>query len=157
MNPSLQTSRKRRHKVDLAGLQALCAANYARLLRLFPRLRASDSGEIAIDLLGECNVHVKVLERGPYTTIIDIEQRGGALAVAPSPQFQVRIYHDARMAEVVACHGHRRIQPRYDYPNKDMYQRDEKFQVNRFFGEWLGLCQATGRQVEGTDALLDQG
>ena len=33
--PTLQ-ARKRQYKVDLANLHALCEANYARLLRLFP-------------------------------------------------------------------------------------------------------------------------
>lgn len=136
-----------RHKVDLAGLQALCAANYVAIEKLLPQLRGETSGHFIVDALGGHNVAVKIVERAPYTTIIDIEQLGSATSAAPSPQFQVRVYHDARMAEVVACQGHRHIKPRYDYPNTGMYQRDEKFQLNRYFGEWLSLCLANGRSV----------
>lgn len=146
--------KSRRHKVDLAGLQALCAANYAAILRLLPQLRGEQAGCFVIDALGGHEVSVSIRERGPYTTLIDIEQEGGAVSAASSPRFQVRVYHDARMAEVTVCHGHRHIRPSYEYPNARMYQRNEKYQINQFFGEWLSLCLATGRAVSGSDALL---
>jgi hypothetical protein len=150
----MQVQRRVRHKVDLAGLQAQCAANYVAIARLLPQLQGESAGRFVVDALGGRDVQVTILECGPYTTTIDIEQADSAASAAPSPQFQVRVYHDARMAEVIACHGHRQIKPRYDYPNARMYQRDEKFQVNRFFGEWLSLCLAHGRSVQG-DALLN--
>lgn len=136
-------------------MQALCAANYIAIERLLPQLRNENAGRFDIEAQGGRDVSVRVRERGPYTTLIDIEQRGGGvLPATPSPQFQIRVYHDARMAEVIACHGHRQIKPRYDYPNAAMYQKDEKFQINRFFAEWLSLCRTTGRSVEGAGALL---
>jgi hypothetical protein len=153
--------------VDLAGLQALCTANYAAIVRLLPQilpqlqnesvpqLVSEPAARFVIDALGSCEVHVRVLECGPYTTLIDIEQVGGIASAAVAPQFQVRVYHDARMAEVVACHGHRHIKPRYDYPNARMYQRDEKYQLNQFLGEYLSLCLATGRTVHGVSAVLN--
>ncbi len=144
-----------RHKVDLAGLQALCTANYLAILRLLPQLQGESAACFVIDALGGGKVSVRVLERGPYTTFIDIEQVGGEAAAAGQAHFQVRVYHDARMAEVIACQGHRQIKPRYDYPNAGMYHRDEKFQVNRFFGEWLSSCLARGRSVSSIGALLD--
>ena len=147
--------RRARHKVDLAGLQALCTANYLAILRLLPQLQGESAACFVIDALGGGKVSVRVLERGPYTTFIDIEQIGGEAAAAGQAHFQVRVYHDARMAEVIACQGHRQIRPRYDYPNAGMYHRDEKFQVNRFFGEWLSSCLARGRSVSSIGALLD--
>jgi uncharacterized protein YqiB (DUF1249 family) len=147
--------KRTRHKVDLAGLQALCAANYAAIVRLLPQLQNESGGRFVIDALGAREVNVRVLDRGPYTTLIDIEQVGGAASAAVAPQFQVRVYHDARMAEVIACHGHRHIKPRYDYPNAGMYQRDEKYQLNQFLGEYLSLCLATGRTVHGVSAVLN--
>ena len=138
-------SKRQSRKVDLAGLQALCAANYARLRKLLPRLDADNEDSFIIDVAGEQGVAVRVLERGPYTTIIDIKQQTPFALWAKAPHFQVRLYHDARMAEVFACQRGRHFRPRYDYPNKSMYQRDEKFQVNRFFSEWLGVCLSNGR------------
>lgn len=143
MQSVLQRNKSR--KVDLAALQALCALNYARLLKLLPRLDADDEDSFVIDVAGEQGVDVRVMERGPYTTIIDIKQQSPFALWALAPHFQVRLYHDARMAEVFACQHGRHFRPRYEYPNKDMYQRDEKLQVNRFFSEWLGVCLSNGR------------
>lgn len=147
----MQGRNTNRHKVDLAGLQALCAANYSAINHLLPALRG---GQVQC-AVAACDIHVDIRERGPYTTLLDMEQCGADLSAAtPAPQFQVRVYHDARMAEVVACQGHRQIKPRYDYPNARMYQKDEKYQLNRFFGEWLQRCLASGRAAQGSSALL---
>ena len=32
----------------------------------------------------------------------------------------------------------------YPYPNEQMLQPDEKYQLNHFLGEWLGYCQRHG-------------
>ena len=60
----------------------------------------------------------------------------------------VRIYHDATLAEVVAWQGHRQLQPRHEYPNPKMYQEDEKAQLNTFLGELLAFCLEKGRIME---------
>ena len=56
----------------------------------------------------------------------------------------VRAYHDAGMLEVGAFQSQSRIQARYSYPNKQMFQQDEKLQQNEFLGDWLAHCQANG-------------
>ena len=60
-------------------------------------------------------------------------------------QFVVRLYHDAKMAEVVSFQGCAAFLPEYFYPNKNMLQPDEKKQRNIFLGEWLSYCLAFGR------------
>lgn len=34
------------------------------------------------------------------------------------------------------------------YPNEQMLQPDEKFQLNQFLGEWLGYCQRNGQSAQ---------
>ncbi|EMP84373.1 hypothetical protein VC116063_002770 [Vibrio cholerae O1 str. 116063] len=36
------------------------------------------------------------------------------------------------------------MQARYDYPNENMVQPDEKAQLNRFLGDWLTFCLKHG-------------
>lgn len=84
---------------------------------------------------------VEVLEHHKYTTIIKLTQTL-PLPLAAKPVMTVRIYHDARVAEVLSYQHHHRFQPRYDYPNPDMCQRREKQRVNEFLGEWLRFCLA---------------
>lgn len=133
--------KKRRYQLDFAAGQAECAANYLRLLRLLPQLDA-DHHVFGVGADGE--IKIAVTERNPYTTTLDISQSTLPLA----PRLTVRIYHDARLAEVVAFADRRRIQPRYEYPNAAMYQPDEKAQWNRFLSEWLSHCLQHGRYLD---------
>ncbi len=138
---------KARYKVDLARQHAQCEANYARLRQLMPRgLDDQHSFSVRVGD-GLWRTRIQVVERSPYTTTVQLF-RTDAGALAPNwlavPRLTVRLYHDARMAEVLAWERHRRIRPRYDYPNRAMYQSDEKAQINRFLGEWLALCLHQG-------------
>lgn len=154
-----------KHNVDLRKQQAAASSNYVRLLKLFPQLREQDSysfslhipGSIAADTLVETNV----MERGPYTTLLQIHQ---TLFLAAQPvqseiesresdwnqlpaNMSIRIYHDAQMAEIVDFTGVRHFKSSYSYPNKQMLLPDEKQQVNYFLGEWLNYCLKFGVAV----------
>ncbi|HET8711668.1 MAG TPA: DUF1249 domain-containing protein [Spongiibacteraceae bacterium] len=131
---------KRRYCVDLAAALAECEANYWRLERLLHAFREDDR-RFALD--SQVQMHVRVVERSPYTTLLEIEQVQTAIA-ALTQGLSVRVYHDAQLAEVVAFAHLRRVQPRYDYPNPAMHQPDEKAQWNRFLGEWLSHCLQHG-------------
>lgn len=146
---------KRKYSVDLAGQMAECEANYARIMQLLPDLEASDSREFGVERPGAMPLRLRIVvtERCKYTTMLDIEQvepQQPAIPGAPveAATFSLRIYHDARMAEVIAFNRHRTLRPRYDYPNEKMYHRDEKMQLNRFLGEWLSHCLKYGQALE---------
>ena len=131
---------RRRYCVDLAAAQAECEANYWRLERLLHRF-CEDDRRFAI---GEhMQLRIRVQERSPYTTLLEIAQEQSAVA-ALVPRVNVRVYHDARLAEVVTFAHQRRVFPHYDYPNPAMLQPDEKAQWNRFLGEWLSHCLQHG-------------
>ena len=51
---------------------------------------------------------------------------------------------------------HRQVRVRYEYPNRDMYQHDEKAQQNRFLGEWLSHCLNHGHACETVTASLSR-
>ena len=65
------------------------------------------------------------------------------------PQFTVRLYHDAQVAEVLACQHVSRFKARYDYPNLEMLLPDEKRQINLLLRDWLNLCSRRGYQNTG--------
>ena len=142
---------RERYRVALCVLQASCEANYQRLMKLLPDMRtasprvrrvALSQGEHLLGVLA-----VDVLENCPYTTSLRVRQENG-LPWLPTPQLEVRVYHDARMAEVVGAAESRRFLGRYPYPNEAMHQPDEKTQLNLFLGEWLSHCQALGHELE---------
>ena len=85
-----------------------------------------------------------VRERSTHTTLLSLRQRERDSRWLQAPQLLVRVYHDAQLAEVIACEGERNIWPRQEYPNRRMLHRDEKAQWNRFLSEWLAICLANG-------------
>ena len=132
--------RKERYSVDIGDLHSLCESNYVRLLRVFPAYEKANTTELAA---GHLVLVLEVTERTRYTTLLRVTQRGQH--GIPAMDLDVRLYHDASMAEIVAFQRHRHLQGRYAYPNPNMYQRDEKIQQNRYLAELLELCLAQGR------------
>lgn len=127
------------YRVDLPGLHASCEANYLRLQRLLPHWRQAASGQRHVRLAGRgmtSELQLGWLGDGPWTTRVDL-QESRQLDWLPASHMQVRVYHDARMAEVIAAEGCRCLLPRYGYPNQRMHLPDEKAQLNLLLGEWL--------------------
>lgn len=148
--------RRKRYQVDLAAEQAECEINYRRLTRL---ISAAARDHHSFDIGGDLHMHVRAVERNPYTTTFEITQASAHAQpiaipiIALAQKLTVRAYHDARLAEVVAFAPWRRAYPRYEYPNAAMHQPDEKSQWNRFLGEWLSHCLQHGYPRESNHAL----
>jgi hypothetical protein len=123
-------------------LHALCEANYARLLRLFPDYETCNRREFAV---GSALVCLEVIDRCRYTTIFQLHQQRAEPRWLGQLRVEVRAYHDAGMLEVGTFQSHRSVAPRYQYPNASMYQEDEKSQQNRFLADWLEHCLLHGR------------
>jgi len=135
-----------RYSIDLASLHATCESNYARLLQLFPDYETANSREFQLE--DGQRVHIDVVERCRYTTLMKVSQKGCTAGWLAVPRFELRVYHDARMVEVTAFQSGRQIAARYEYPNPDMHARDEKAQQNAFLAEWLAHCLQQGRSAE---------
>ncbi len=140
---------RQRYKVDFPAHMAECDSNFVRVTKLLPDLAETDHWHFGLTLpSGEsAKVAVQVVERCRYTTTVAFEQRG-LMAWPNSQVMTVRIYHDAKTVEVIACQRGRHFEPKYEYPNKAMYQRDEKLQLNRFLGEWLNYCLSYGHSLQ---------
>ena len=138
----------KRYSIDLPSHLAECDTNYLRLNKLFPSLHERDASSFAIDINGSMlEIKLEVVERSRYTSLVRLTQ----LPVAPwsrKPSITIRMYHDARNAEVVEYQGKRHFRAVYDYPNEDMRHPDEKAQINRFLGEYLSLCLTHGIAVD---------
>ena len=139
---NLQQARKKKFKLDLAELHAVCEGNYARMLRLFPDYENSNSREL---IVGAASIRLDVVERCRYTTIFQIQQQHAEAVWLGRLRVEVRAYHDANMLEVGMFQSHRQVAARYKYPNNKMYQQDEKSQQNRFLADWLEHCLQNGR------------
>jgi len=68
----LQQTKNRQPGLNLVELHALCEANYARFLSLFPDYESVNSREF---LLGGARVSLEVVGRSRYTTIFRVHHR----------------------------------------------------------------------------------
>lgn len=137
--------RPMRYTVDLQHLQSVCALSYGQLCRLLPelkqdvyRFRWMQPGD------GHALMEITILERSIYTDTLLIRQTTSKLPWCPRLDMEVRLYHDAELAEVLSFQSVRRILARNCYPNPAMHTRDEKTQVNEFLAECLTHCLREG-------------
>ncbi|PCJ14628.1 MAG: hypothetical protein COB04_14785 [Gammaproteobacteria bacterium] len=152
-----------RHTPDLSGFIVRCEANYRLLLKLMPDIQDDDELDFGLAPLQQTfgYINISVTERCKYTTTITITQTNHAHSdLSPEDQdleseawlqestMSIRLYHDARMAEVLSFQKQGRIKPSYEYPNRKMFQRDEKAQLNQFLGEWLNYCLRVGQVLD---------
>ncbi|WP_088330632.1 DUF1249 domain-containing protein [Lacimicrobium sp. SS2-24] len=129
----------RKYVPSLANLQAVCAANYGRLQRLLPDV---DEQNLAYRFAAGNNLSYAIViqQCEPYTTTLEMRQSSPGLPAYLQPVMQIRLYHDARLAEVLGFQHMSRFRPSYQYPNQLMHQKNEKELVNHFLAEWLGFC-----------------
>ena len=132
-----------RYTIDLQAYMAECEANYLRLMKLMPDNEDEFSYKVALPNNQQVMIQFLVHQRCKYTTMMTIDQEGSADWL-PNNHFEIRVYHDASMVEVMAYQKHRCIQPKYAYPNEKMYQKDEKYQQHRFLSECLANCLGNG-------------
>lgn len=138
--------RRKKYVPDLRELGVLFEGNYLRLTKLLRLLGTESSVEFDLHASQRfvARVGMRVVETGKYTQTLYLEQLSSAGRWVNDPQMTVRLYHDAGVAEVISCHGHRRIEPANAYPNRFMHHPDEKSQLNRFLAEWLTFCLRHG-------------
>ena len=157
--------KRRRYVPNLIAEMAECDANYIRLHRLFPLMGQEDQLEFGIDTVSDCSpssrrgavqsttddgaiVTIEIQERCPYTTMLTVKVTNEEdKPWVKWPSLEVRVYHDIKSAEVVRFERHRNLKFRYSTPNSDMFQPDEKSQINKFFGELLTYCFEHGHSL----------
>src|SRR5512145_2384597 len=85
---------------SFVSLMSLYESNYIRLAWLVPDLRSVSSQQISV-VEGDCPLHLAVEEHSRYTTTLRLtyvfDDETGPVS---DPDLQIRVYHDARLAEV---------------------------------------------------------
>lgn len=137
-----------KYRPNLISIMNLCEINYMLILRLLAD--KEQVGEVRHFFINdELAYHLKVREVTRYTTVVEMTQDVNVdnknLAEILRPSMEIRLYHDAKLLEVISAQHIRHIKPRYDYPNEAMHQPDEKQQILIFLKQWLQLCLKEGQ------------
>lgn len=133
-----------------AALMELYERNYINIRRLLPvmppaRVKCVSRASGALDL------HLCVTERCRYTSELiltyQFDQDDGSTIAEPN--LWIRVYHDARQAEVMAA------QPRHcptfaidvlAHHRPERIHRSTRWRINRFLYKWLGYCLHQGHR-----------
>ena len=139
-----------RHKLlpgRFAYLMGLYAENYHRLARLFAPQRLA-IGSYVSSLDDGLDVRLDVQERHRYTldlhlTYCFVDSETGELA----PSAQLRMYHDAHMAEVLDCCADRRLMRAIGplHPARSIFQR--RVRMSSFLNRWLEYLAEQGHSI----------
>ena len=129
---------------SFVSLMTLYESNYIRLGWLVgdPRRLA---GRAVSEVGGDCPLELSVLERAPYTTTVSLsylfDESG---ATVRDPGLELRLYHDARLAETTSIGmpraGLQRVQTRMPRST------DERWSGNMLLNKWLEYCAERGHR-----------
>lgn len=114
--------------------------NYRALHRLLSDLDADAAVLSSTAALPD--LHMEVLERSKYTLTVAFLHTLDDNKVVPDMYLKIRVYNDARMAEVLTYQNKTGFARIYTYPNNKVRYPIEKRRVNVFFSEWLAYCIA---------------
>lgn len=132
----------------LKNLQRVQEEIYRQLQLLMPDALAHHDG-FASSVEGSPRLRLEVLERHPYTHFVRLtyefaDQRRQRLA----PDAHIRVYHDARMAEVTAFNPEQGFDRSAHpwYPTIPLVQR--AWRENIALEKWLGYILAQGHRFD---------
>ena len=124
-------------------LEMICESNYQKLFRLIPDLCSFD--KIAIGhTQNKPALYLDVLERNPYTLTIELSHCfDRQLAEMIEPGVRIRVYLDAKLAEVIRDHDRPAVDRIYRNPGAVLEIQDYKWRLNYFLQKWLDHCLKT--------------
>lgn len=139
---------------SFVSLMSLYESNYIRLAWLIPDL-AAIHGPLTSTVSGDCPLHLTLTERSRYTTTLSLtylfEQEGTLIA---DPDLQIRVYHDARLAEVQSCarwHRHSVLETLRSQLVRDL---GDRWLRNIMLNKWLDYCVERGHSFAHRDPSL---
>jgi len=123
-------------------LMVMYEENYQALARLIPDMAVDTA--ILSSSRDLPDLHMEVVERGKYTLTIAFLHVLEESEIVPDMYLKVKIYHDARVAEVLTYQNKTGFARIYTYPNSKIRYPIEKRRVNQFLSEWLAYCASKG-------------
>lgn len=141
--PLLPSSWRARPR-SFVALMGLYESNHERLGALAGELRRLE-GLHRSSVQGDVELGLSVTERSPYTTMLELtyifDDEGEGLT---APDMQIRVYHDARLAEAHAWankHEHPLLR---DWRQHAILDLDQRWARNVMLNKWLEYCLERG-------------
>ncbi len=134
---------------SFAGLMTLYESNFIRLGWLVPDLAAVRGTDVST-APGDLALHLSIEERTRYTTTLHLtyyfREADGQVA---DPDLYVRVYHDARLAEAMACASQRRLEALRGFATHGGSELRCRWNRNIMLNKWLEYCADKGHRFRG--------
>jgi len=129
---------------SFVALMTLYESNFIRLHWLVPDAR--QLAPVCVSRVADdCTLELKVIDRGPYTTMLSLSYVFGDLADGErEPSLEIRVYHDARLAEAAALGPMRREGAWREIALRASGAPDACWARNMLLNKWLEYCAAKG-------------
>ncbi len=142
----------RARPVSFVSLMTLYESNYIRLRALVGDVRGLYGRRVS-RTPGDCDLHLEVIEHAAYTSILRLtyffDDAAGAIA---EPDLEVRVYHDARLAEASHCARWVRHPGLATIRSKLSLTLGERWLRNMLLNKWVDYCAERGHRFEATAA-----
>lgn len=142
----------RARPVSFVSLMTLYESNYIRLRALVGDVRGL-SGRLVSQSAGDCDLHLEVVEHAAYTSILRLtylfEDPAGTVA---EPDLEVRVYHDARVAEASHCARWVRHPGLATIRSQLSRTLGERWLRNMLLNKWVDYCTERGHRFAATAA-----
>jgi uncharacterized protein YqiB (DUF1249 family) len=136
----------RARPASFVSLMSLYESNYIRLGWLIPSLH-SMSGTAISTVAGDCPLHLTVEEHSRYTTTLLLTYVfEDASGTTTDPDLQIRVYHDAKLAEVQACARWHRHSMLESIRSELARALGERWLRNMMLNKWLDYCVERGHR-----------
>ena len=141
--PLLPSSWRARPR-SFVALMSLYESNHRRLGALAGELRSLE-GLHRSSVQGDVELGLRVTERSPYTTMLELtyvfdDEPDGLTA----PDMQIRVYHDARLAEAHAWANRHEHPLLSDWRQHAAMDLDQRWARNLMLNKWLEYCLERG-------------
>jgi uncharacterized protein len=136
----------RSRPASFVSLMALYESNYIRLGWLVPDLPAICDATIS-NVAGDCPLHLEICERTRYTTSLTLTYLfDDQLGQVRDPDLLVRVYHDARLAEVRECARWHRHSVLESIRSELARALGDRWLRNLMLNKWLDYCVERGHR-----------
>lgn len=137
---------------SFTGLMDLYEINYGLVKRLAPQLDRLGPESVS-KVAGSPDLHLAVEARCPFTTMLHLtyyftDAHGARVA---DPDLQIRLYHDARQAEALACRL-RGFMPLAPVGIGGRSELECRWDSNLFLEKWLRYALSLGHRFGGDSA-----
>jgi uncharacterized protein len=134
----------RARPVSFTSLMTLYESNFIRLQALAGDVRRHAGSKLS-RVAGDCDLQLEILEHAPYTSMVRLtylfQDEAGTVA---DPDLELRVYHDARLAEARQC-GRWIRHPSLEHVRAGIpRQLGERWLRNMMLNKWLDYCVECG-------------